>query len=95
MSRERNDLIASRVKKWIDTRNEAANPSLGKTREGSIDFLLAARVYDLDLYPDRVRRVFDIFQLCGAVWIFWIEQYPDQSGRRYQLPQQSQPFRTQ
>ena len=46
MSRERNDLIASRVKKWIDTRNEAANPSLGKTREGSIDFLLAARVYD-------------------------------------------------
>ena len=56
MSRERNDLIASGIKKWISTRNQAANSLLGKTREGS--------VYDSDLYSDRVCCFFDILQLC-------------------------------
>ena len=37
---------------------------------------------------NRACCVLNIFQLCGAIWKFWIEQYSDESSRRHQFPQQ-------
>src|SRR5262249_21295201 len=90
---QRRELCRPPIEEFASADYERVCSELDQTRERCVDLTFGAGIQDMDLQPNRVRRLLHVFRLGLGSGIFRVHEQTDNFGCRHRVVQQSHSLR--